>query len=49
MSVAALGDWKFSTTEANLGFDGNLDGDQGDTISSLYVDGKPSLGFYQKQ
>jgi hypothetical protein len=49
MSVAALGDWKFSATEANLGFDGTLDGDQGDTVSSLYVDGKPALGFYQKQ
>jgi hypothetical protein len=49
MSVAALGDWKFSATEANLGFDGNLDGDLGDTITGLYVDGKPALGFMQKQ
>ncbi len=49
LSVASLGDLKFSVTEANLGYDATQNGDQADTISSLYVDGKPVLGSVQKQ
>ena len=49
LSIASLGDLKFSVTEANLGYDGNQDGDLGDIISLLPVDGKPALGTIQKQ
>lgn len=48
LSVAALGDLKYSVTESALGFDANQDGDLGDTVSSLYVDGKPIAGTLYK-
>lgn len=49
LSIASLGDLKYSVTESVLGYDANQDADQGDTVSSLYVDGKPALGTIQKQ
>ncbi|MBU1038702.1 hypothetical protein KKC17_00465 [Patescibacteria group bacterium] len=49
LSVASLGDLKYSVTEAGLGYDGTQDGDLADTITSLYVDGKPTLGTMSKQ
>ena len=49
LSIASLGDLKYSVTESALGYDANQDNDQGDTVSSLYVDGKPALGTIQKQ
>ena len=48
-SIASIGDLKFSVTEANLGYDGDQDGANTSTISSLPVDGKPALGTIQKQ
>ncbi len=49
LSVAKLGDVLYSATEANLGYDGNGDGDTADTISNLYVSGLPELGIIQKK
>lgn len=48
LSVASLGDIKYSVAESNLGYDGNQDGDLADTISSLKADGKPALGTLYK-
>lgn len=48
LGVSALGDITYSVTEANLGYDGEQDGDITGTITGLYVDGKPSLGTLQK-
>jgi len=42
-SVSALGNIKFNVDEADLGYDGNGDGDLSDTILGLYVDGIPAL------
>lgn len=41
--VAALGDLTYQVDEANLGYDGNVDGDTSDTIQNLYINGTPSL------
>jgi hypothetical protein len=49
LSVASLGDLKYSVTEANLGYDAEQDGDITGTITGLYLDGKPSLSVIQKQ
>ena len=49
LSIASLGDLKYSVTEANLGYDAEQDGDITGTITGLYVDGKPALGVIQKQ
>ena len=48
LSVATLGDLKFSVAESALGYDGNQDGDLSDTISSLFADGKPLVGTLYK-
>lgn len=49
LSVASLGNLRYSVTESALGYDGTQDNDQSDTIYGLYVDGKPALGTIQKQ
>ncbi len=49
LSIASLGDLKYSVTEANLGYDAEQDGDITGTITSLFLDGKPALGTIQKQ
>ena len=46
-AVAALGNVTYSVTESDLGYNANpsaTDSDMDDTISTLYVDGKPVLG-----
>lgn len=48
LAVASLGNLTYSVTEASLGFDGNQDGDLGDTVTGLYVDGKPAAGTVYK-
>ncbi|MFA5933781.1 MAG: hypothetical protein WC795_00970 [Candidatus Paceibacterota bacterium] len=48
LSIANIGDLKFSVTEANLGYDGEQDGDITGTITALPADGKPALGTIQK-
>jgi hypothetical protein len=44
LGITSLGTVLYSVDEANLGYSGNPanDADLGDTVSSLYVDGKPS-------
>ncbi|MFA5098683.1 MAG: peptidoglycan-binding domain-containing protein [Candidatus Paceibacterota bacterium] len=42
-SVSALGNILFEADEADLGYDGNGDGDLSDTITDLKVDGIPAL------
>lgn len=49
LSVASLGHGRYSVTEADLGVDNNKDGDLADTITGLFVDGKPTLGTLIKQ
>ena len=49
LSFAQMGDLKFSLSEATWAHDGNQDGDTLDTSSNLWTDGRPSLGFVQKQ
>ena len=46
LSIASLGDFKYSVTEANLGYDAEADADLTGTITGLYVDGTPTLGTY---
>ncbi|MFA6365232.1 MAG: peptidoglycan-binding protein [Candidatus Paceibacterota bacterium] len=43
LAVSALGNVLYDAVEADLGYDGNGDGDLSDTIYGLYVDGTPSL------
>ncbi|MEK7543088.1 MAG: hypothetical protein AAB503_02190 [Patescibacteria group bacterium] len=43
LSVSALGNISYKISEADLGYDANLDGDLNDTISGLCIDGTPSL------
>jgi hypothetical protein len=50
LAVASLGDLKYSVDDADLGYDGNRDGNSSSGISAgLYVDGKPVLGTIVKQ
>ena len=45
-SVGALGRLTFAARESDLGYSGNVgsgDNDLGDTITNLYIDGRPSL------
>jgi hypothetical protein len=49
LSVASLGDLKYSVAETGLGYDAEQDGDLTGTVTGLYVDGKPSLGTLNKQ
>lgn len=44
LSIASLGDAKYSVTESDLGYDGNGNGTLADTITGLSVDGRPTLG-----
>lgn len=48
LSVASLGDLKFSVAESALGYDANQDGLLTSTIPTLYVDGKPVAGTLYK-
>ncbi len=45
-SVSSLGNVLFNVSEADLGYDGNGDGDLSDTINGLYVDGIPALSTF---
>jgi hypothetical protein len=49
MAVANLGDLKYSLTEANYGYDNNGDADQSDTLTSVFMNGKPALGTFSKK
>lgn len=49
LSIANIGDLKYSVTESALGYDGTQNNSQADTISYLFADGKPALGTIQKQ
>ncbi|HBB02881.1 MAG: S-layer domain-containing protein [Candidatus Peregrinibacteria bacterium GW2011_GWF2_38_29] len=51
LSIASLGDLKYSVAESGLGYSGNpaSDNDLGDTVLVLAVDGKPVLGTITKK
>lgn len=49
LSVASLGDVKYSVAESALGYDGTQNGTLSDPINGLLTDGKPSLGSITKQ
>lgn len=48
LSVASMGDVKYSVTETALGYDGEQDGDITGTITGLYTNGLPTLGNLYK-
>lgn len=50
LSVASLGDLKYSVADSDLGYDGNIDGNPtSGTSTGLRVDGRPALGTIVKQ
>jgi hypothetical protein len=50
LAVASLDDLKYNVSDADLGYDGNRDGNSSSGITTgLYVDGKPVLGTIVKQ
>ena len=47
--VSSIGDILYSVAESALGYDGNADGDTGDSLHNLFITGKPQLGTFVKQ
>lgn len=49
MAVASLGDLQYSLTEADYGYDNNGDADQSDTMTNVFMNGRPALGTFSKK